>query len=226
MVTVEEGTLEGGFGTAVLEAANAAGLDTRNDHPARHPGPLRRARRAGRTAGEPGVGRRRPLQRRCGPHSGASRRPTDTRRRYRGSRLATTRRLCGGARESSSAPLRKASASRLDPRCVSTSSATRPSPASARWPTGSCRSCRSVGEVVVFDLDRVRRLERHDRRRGLRPRRRRGHPPGRPADGLQPGPGPRRQPRQARLPRRPERRGGVRLPAEDCWPAIIASPRT
>ena len=30
MVTVEEGTLEGGFGSAVLEAANAAGLDTRN----------------------------------------------------------------------------------------------------------------------------------------------------------------------------------------------------
>src|SRR5207302_9471058 len=28
--TVEEGTLEGGFGSAVLEAANAAGLDTRN----------------------------------------------------------------------------------------------------------------------------------------------------------------------------------------------------
>ena len=30
MVTVEEGTLEGGFGSAVLEAANAAGVDTRN----------------------------------------------------------------------------------------------------------------------------------------------------------------------------------------------------
>ena len=30
VVTVEEGTLEGGFGRAVLEAANAAGLDTRN----------------------------------------------------------------------------------------------------------------------------------------------------------------------------------------------------
>ena len=30
MVTVEEGTLEGGFGSAVLEAANAAGLDTRH----------------------------------------------------------------------------------------------------------------------------------------------------------------------------------------------------
>jgi 1-deoxy-D-xylulose-5-phosphate synthase len=29
VVTVEEGTLEGGFGSAVLEAANAAGLDTR-----------------------------------------------------------------------------------------------------------------------------------------------------------------------------------------------------
>lgn len=29
LVTVEEGTLEGGFGSAVLEAANAAGLDTR-----------------------------------------------------------------------------------------------------------------------------------------------------------------------------------------------------
>jgi 1-deoxy-D-xylulose-5-phosphate synthase len=27
---VEEGTLEGGFGSAVLEAANAAGLDTRH----------------------------------------------------------------------------------------------------------------------------------------------------------------------------------------------------
>ena len=30
IVTVEEGTVEGGFGSAVLEAANAAGLDTRN----------------------------------------------------------------------------------------------------------------------------------------------------------------------------------------------------
>jgi 1-deoxy-D-xylulose-5-phosphate synthase len=30
VVTVEEGTLEGGFGSAVLEAANAAGLDTRH----------------------------------------------------------------------------------------------------------------------------------------------------------------------------------------------------
>jgi 1-deoxy-D-xylulose-5-phosphate synthase len=30
IVTVEEGTLEGGFGSALLEAANAAGLDTRN----------------------------------------------------------------------------------------------------------------------------------------------------------------------------------------------------
>jgi 1-deoxy-D-xylulose-5-phosphate synthase len=30
VVTVEEGTIEGGFGSAVLEAANAAGLDTRN----------------------------------------------------------------------------------------------------------------------------------------------------------------------------------------------------
>ncbi|MGL6074305.1 MAG: 1-deoxy-D-xylulose-5-phosphate synthase [Fimbriiglobus sp.] len=30
VVTVEEGVLEGGFGSAVLEAANAAGLDTRN----------------------------------------------------------------------------------------------------------------------------------------------------------------------------------------------------
>jgi len=30
VVTVEEGTLQGGFGSAVLEAANAAGLDTRN----------------------------------------------------------------------------------------------------------------------------------------------------------------------------------------------------
>jgi 1-deoxy-D-xylulose-5-phosphate synthase len=30
VVTVEEGTLEGGFGSAVLEAANAAGMDTRN----------------------------------------------------------------------------------------------------------------------------------------------------------------------------------------------------
>ncbi len=30
VVTVEEGTLEGGFGSAVLEAANAVGLDTRN----------------------------------------------------------------------------------------------------------------------------------------------------------------------------------------------------
>ena len=30
VVTVEEGTVEGGFGSAVLEAANAAGLDSRN----------------------------------------------------------------------------------------------------------------------------------------------------------------------------------------------------
>src|SRR5581483_3861292 len=30
VVTVEEGTLEGGFGSAVLEAANGAGLDTRH----------------------------------------------------------------------------------------------------------------------------------------------------------------------------------------------------
>ncbi len=30
VITVEEGTLEGGFGSAVLEAANAAGLDTRS----------------------------------------------------------------------------------------------------------------------------------------------------------------------------------------------------
>ncbi len=32
VVTVEEGTLEGGFGSAVLEAANSAGLDTRHLH--------------------------------------------------------------------------------------------------------------------------------------------------------------------------------------------------
>ncbi len=30
VVTVEEGTLEGGFGSAVLEAVNAAGLSARN----------------------------------------------------------------------------------------------------------------------------------------------------------------------------------------------------
>src|SRR5437899_2330841 len=30
VVTVEEGTLEGGFGSALLEAANSAGLDTRH----------------------------------------------------------------------------------------------------------------------------------------------------------------------------------------------------
>src|SRR5262245_29826233 len=30
VITVEEGTLEGGFGSAVLEAASTAGLDTRN----------------------------------------------------------------------------------------------------------------------------------------------------------------------------------------------------
>src|SRR5207237_5310483 len=30
VVTVEEGTLEGGFGSALLEAANGAGLDTRH----------------------------------------------------------------------------------------------------------------------------------------------------------------------------------------------------
>ncbi len=32
VITVEEGTLQGGFGSAVLEAANAAGLDTRHIH--------------------------------------------------------------------------------------------------------------------------------------------------------------------------------------------------
>ena len=30
VITVEEGTLEGGFGSALLEAANGAGLDTRH----------------------------------------------------------------------------------------------------------------------------------------------------------------------------------------------------
>ena len=30
VVTVEEGALEGGFGSALLEAANGAGLETRN----------------------------------------------------------------------------------------------------------------------------------------------------------------------------------------------------
>jgi 1-deoxy-D-xylulose-5-phosphate synthase len=30
VVTIEEGTLQGGFGSALLEAANAAGIDTRN----------------------------------------------------------------------------------------------------------------------------------------------------------------------------------------------------
>jgi 1-deoxy-D-xylulose-5-phosphate synthase len=30
VVTIEEGTLEGGFGSAVLEAANKAGLNTQN----------------------------------------------------------------------------------------------------------------------------------------------------------------------------------------------------
>jgi 1-deoxy-D-xylulose-5-phosphate synthase len=30
VVTVEEGTLEGGFGSALLEVANSAGLDTRH----------------------------------------------------------------------------------------------------------------------------------------------------------------------------------------------------
>ena len=29
MITVEEGTLQGGFGSAVLEACNAEGIDTR-----------------------------------------------------------------------------------------------------------------------------------------------------------------------------------------------------
>ena len=47
VVTVEEGTLEGGFGSAVLEAANAAGLDTQR-HPPRCAGPVRRARGPGR----------------------------------------------------------------------------------------------------------------------------------------------------------------------------------
>ena len=56
VVTVEEGTLEGGFGSAVLEAANAAGLDAQRG-PLRHPGPLHRARRAERAAGRPGAGR-------------------------------------------------------------------------------------------------------------------------------------------------------------------------
>jgi 1-deoxy-D-xylulose-5-phosphate synthase len=30
VITIEEGTLQGGFGSAVLEACNAAGIDTRN----------------------------------------------------------------------------------------------------------------------------------------------------------------------------------------------------
>ncbi len=30
VITVEEGTLEGGFGSALLEAANSAGLDARH----------------------------------------------------------------------------------------------------------------------------------------------------------------------------------------------------
>ena len=50
VVTVEEGTIEGGFGSAVLEAANAAGLDTRNVVRLRHPGQVHRARRPQRTA--------------------------------------------------------------------------------------------------------------------------------------------------------------------------------
>ena len=65
VVTVEEGTLEGGFGSASLEAANAAGLDTRACRAPRPAGPLRRTRRARRTAGRPGPGRQRHLPRRC-----------------------------------------------------------------------------------------------------------------------------------------------------------------
>ena len=62
VVTVEEGTLEGGFGSAVLEAANAAGLDTRQRRAPRPAGPLRRARRTRRAAGRPGAGRGRDLR--------------------------------------------------------------------------------------------------------------------------------------------------------------------
>ena len=58
VVTVEEGTLEGGFGSAVLEAANAAGLPASNVDPPRPARPLRRTRRARRTACRTRPGRR------------------------------------------------------------------------------------------------------------------------------------------------------------------------
>ena len=80
VVTVEEGTLEGGFGSAVLEAGNAAGIDTRNvirlGMPDRF---IEHAERA-RAAGRPGPGRRglvpgRPPGVRPGPGGGPVGRP-------------------------------------------------------------------------------------------------------------------------------------------------------
>ena len=57
VVTVEEGALMGGFGSAVLEAACDAGLGRRPHPPPRHPRSVHRARRPRRTAGRPGAGR-------------------------------------------------------------------------------------------------------------------------------------------------------------------------
>ena len=53
VITVEEGTLEGGFGSALLEAANASGLNTCHVTRLGHSGPVHRARRARRAADEP-----------------------------------------------------------------------------------------------------------------------------------------------------------------------------
>ena len=60
---------------AVLEAANAAGLDTRHVVAARPARPLHRARRARRAAGRAGPGRQRHLRDACGRRWAARRRP-------------------------------------------------------------------------------------------------------------------------------------------------------
>ena len=71
-VTVEEGALMGGFGSAVLEAASDAGVDTSRRPPPGHARPLRRTRRPRRIAARPGAGRGR--HRRCLSPDGRRRR--------------------------------------------------------------------------------------------------------------------------------------------------------
>ena len=67
-VTAEENTLNGGFGSAVLEAAHAAGLNTRQIKCLGTPRPVHRTRRTPRTPRRPRVRRRRPAD--GGPRDG------------------------------------------------------------------------------------------------------------------------------------------------------------